>query len=97
MLKRLTPALERSALGCSTLRAATVAVSSARATALPRGCAQYAHVFAKRASWGIAYGAFHWEYPLSCHLLGGGQWSLREHQHDLQTMLMTYPNQAGSL
>ena len=48
-------------------------------------------MFAKRASWGFADRASHWEYPLSCHPMGGGQWSFREHQHDLQTMLMTYP------
>ena len=62
-----------------------------------RGRVQCAHMFAKRPPWGSADRASHWEYPLSCHPMGGGQWSFREHQHDLQTMLMTYPNQAGSL
>ena len=38
-----------------------------------------------------------WEYPFSFRPLGLGCWSVREHLHVLQTMLMVYPNQAGSL
>ena len=38
-----------------------------------------------------------WEDPFTCRPLGLGCWSVREHLHVLQTMLMVYPNQAGSL
>ena len=41
--------------------------------------------------------SIHWEYPSSCRPMGMGCWSVGEHMHALQAMLMAYPNQAGSL